>query len=175
MKIEKTKVAMVCGASVVLALATIQLSIITANIYLFTKSTYFDWREIEAINATTVAYHHKPASITASIVKNATSTAGIIREVSAYNAGDPSQTDESPCDGAGGNICEALAKGQKVCAANFVSLGTKLKIQNYGECIVLDRMAKRFQNRVDIAMKLSEKDRAIAFGVQKLLVEIIKK
>lgn len=163
---------MVCGASVVLALATVQLSIITANAYIFTKSTYFDWREIEAINATTITIPRKKAVEPVILEKKEVS--GTIREVTAYNAGDPLQNDSTPCDGAGGNICEALTKGVKICAANFVPLGTKLNIQNVGECTVMDRMAKRFSNRVDIAFSLSEKERAIKFGRQNLAVEIIK-
>ena len=118
-------------------------------------------------------YTHKTASSTAFVAKNAPSSAGTIREVTAYNT-LPEQTDGNPCVGAGGNICEALENGQKICAANFVPLGTKLKIQNYGVCIVLDRMAKRFQNRVDVAMSANEYDRAVKFGRQNLLVEIIK-
>ena len=37
-----------------------------------------------------------------------------IRVVTAYNAGDPRQTDDTPCIAANGeNICKALAKGKK--------------------------------------------------------------
>jgi 3D (Asp-Asp-Asp) domain-containing protein len=98
---------------------------------------------------------------------------GVIREVTAYNAGDPSQTDSSPCISANGeNICTALALGYKRCAANFVPFGTVLEIENYGECLVVDRMNSRYQNRVDIAMMADEKARAIKFGKQNLLVTI---
>lgn len=103
-----------------------------------------------------------------------TTHSGTIREVTSYNAGDPNQTDATPCDGAGGNICEMLDANIPICAANFVPLGTWLYIENFGECQVLDRMAKRFSNRVDIAMKLSEKERALKFGRQNLLVTILK-
>lgn len=102
-----------------------------------------------------------------------------IREVTAYNVGDPSQTDNRPCIGAYSkvNLCEEVKKGTKVCAANFVPLGTKLQITaNNGwefECIVWDRMNSRFANRVDIAMSLEEKDRAIKFGLQNLTVRIL--
>lgn len=98
---------------------------------------------------------------------------GTIREVTAYNVGDISQTDDSPCISANGeNICEALEKGYKRCAANFVPIGTDLIIQNYGECKVTDRMNSRYKNRVDIAMTLEEKERAINFGLQRLLVTV---
>lgn len=102
-----------------------------------------------------------------------------IREVTAYNVGDKSQTDDTPCIGAYSkvNLCEEVKKGTKVCAANFVPLGTKLQITaNNGwefECIVWDRMNSRYSNRVDIAMSLEEKDRAIKFGLQNLTVRIL--
>jgi len=96
---------------------------------------------------------------------------GVIREVSAYNAGDPYQTDDTPCISASGdNICQLLAQGQLICAANFVPLGTKLYIDNYGECTVLDRLNSRYTNRVDVAMQAHEKERALNFGLQKLYV-----
>lgn len=97
-----------------------------------------------------------------------------IREVSAYNAGDVNQTDSSPCISANGeNICNALKAGYKRCAANFVPLGTDLLIEHYGECKVTDRMNSRYTNRVDIAMTLEEKERAIKFGLQLLNVRIL--
>ena len=100
----------------------------------------------------------------------------IIREVTSYNVGDISQTDSSPCHSANGeNICRALELGYKRCAANFVPFGTILMIDKYGECMVTDRMNSRFNNRVDIAMKLSEKERAIKFGKQNLLVRVLSK
>ena len=104
---------------------------------------------------------------------------GTIREVTAYNVGDPAQCDSTPCIGAYSkvNLCEEVAKGTNVCASNFVPLGTKLLIEAENgwnmECIVWDRMAKRFSNRVDIAMNLWEKDRAVNFGKQRLSVKIL--
>ena len=95
-----------------------------------------------------------------------------IREVTAYNVGDIFQTDSTPCIGAYSkvNLCEEVAKGKNVCAANFVPLGTELLITapngwNF-HCIVWDRMASKHSQRVDIAMNLWEKDRAIKFGLQ---------
>ena len=98
---------------------------------------------------------------------------GVLREVTMYNAGDPAQTDSSPCISANGeNVCNAIALGYKRCAANFVPLGTDLIIQNYGECKVTDRMNSRYKNRVDIAVGADEYQRAINFGLQNLLVTI---
>lgn len=102
-----------------------------------------------------------------------------IREVTAYNVGDPNQTDDSPCIGAYSkvNLCEEVAKGVGVCASNFVPLGTHLQIiAGNGwsmECVVWDRMNSRYTNRVDIAMNYWEKDRAIKFGLQNLTVRIL--
>jgi len=97
----------------------------------------------------------------------------VIREVTAYNAGDINQCWGDPCESANGeNICLALELGYKRCAANFVPFGTILHIEHYGDCMVTDRMNSRYTNRVDIAMKLSEYERAKKFGLQKLLVTI---
>lgn len=100
-------------------------------------------------------------------------TSGTVREVTAYNLGDVNQTDSSPCITANGmDGCKMLEQGINICAANFVPLGTTIYVQHYGECLVIDRMNSRFPNRVDIGMKLSEKQRAIKFGLQNLLVKI---
>jgi len=97
-----------------------------------------------------------------------------VRRVTAYNVGDPDQTDTNPCIGAGNeNLCHALAQGEKVCAANFVPLNTYLHIRDYGVCRVADRMNSRFENGVDIAMEAHHKDRAVEFGVQDLPVIVL--
>lgn len=98
-----------------------------------------------------------------------------IREVTAYNVGDPKQNHGNPCISANGeNICLALNTGFKRCAANFVPFGTQLYIATYGICTVTDRMNRRYSNRVDIAMKMTEKDKALQFGLKKLKVTIIR-
>ena len=97
-----------------------------------------------------------------------------IRVVTAYNAGDPGQTDDTPCISASGeNICKALAKGKKRCAANFVPLGSHLHVEKIGVCLVTDRTNKRYRNRVDIAMQKDKYHEARRFGRQKLTVKII--
>ena len=99
-----------------------------------------------------------------------------IREVTAYNVGDPEQNHGDPCIAASGeNICAAVNLGLKRCAANFVPFGTQLFIDHYGICTVTDRMNRRYKDRVDIAMKLTEKDKAFEFGVKKLKVTILGK
>ena len=98
-----------------------------------------------------------------------------IKEITAYNVGDINQTDDSPCISANGeNICLALEKGFKRCATNFLPFGTLIEIENYGICMITDRTNKRYTDRIDIAMKKNEYQRAINFGIQKLNVIIIK-
>ena len=100
-------------------------------------------------------------------------THGLVREVTAYNVGVRGQTGDEPCIGATGqNLCRLVARGLKVCAANFVDHETILNIEGYGECVVLDRMHRRFAHRVDIAMRKDEVDRALEFGIQRRYVEI---
>ena len=97
-----------------------------------------------------------------------------IRIVTAYNAGDPNQTDDTPCISANGeNLCEALARGERRCAANFVPLGTSLHVDKFGVCVVTDRTNKRYRNRVDIAMQKDEYHKARRFGRQRLHVKIL--
>ena len=97
-----------------------------------------------------------------------------LREVTAYNVGDPAQNYGDPCEAANGeDICAALDAGSKRCAANFVPFGTKLHIAHVGVCTVTDRMNKRYANRVDIAMKKNEKKEALRFGLRQLKVTVL--
>ena len=98
---------------------------------------------------------------------------GGIREVTAYNVGVRGQTSDDPCIGATGkNLCRLVARGLKICAANFVDPETILNIEGYGKCVVLDRMNRRFAHRVDIAMGSAEVDKALEFGVQRRHVKV---
>ena len=100
-------------------------------------------------------------------------TSALVREVTAYNLGRRSQTGDSPCIGATGqNLCRLIAQGLKICAANFVAPKTILNIEGYGECVVLDRMHRRFSHRVDIAMREEEVGKALEFGIRRLQVEV---
>jgi 3D (Asp-Asp-Asp) domain-containing protein len=98
--------------------------------------------------------------------------AGIVREVTAYNVGVREQTSDTPCIGAGGHDLCRLTERIKVCAANFVPLGTILEIEKVGECVVLDRMHRRFPHRVDIAMRDHETREAREFGLQRRVVQV---
>lgn len=101
-----------------------------------------------------------------------------LRTVTAYN-GVPEQTDDTPCISASGDdICSARRWGAHVCAANFVPLGSHLAILDTSsmtayECVVLDRMNRRYPNRVDIFMG-DDIARARSFGIQKLLVYVVR-
>ncbi len=100
-------------------------------------------------------------------------THSLVREVTAYNVGVRGQTSDESCIGATGrNLCRLVARGLKVCAANFVDPETILHIEGYGECVVLDRMNRRFPHRVDIAMRKDEVDTALEFGIQRRHVEV---
>jgi len=90
------------------------------------------------------------------------------------------ETDSTPCIAATGkDICVLFEKGENICAANFVPLGTKLSIRLRDEgrppfiCTVLDRMNKRYKAEVDLYFG-HDKIAARNFGRQKLLVSIIK-
>lgn len=97
-----------------------------------------------------------------------------IRKVAmtAYNS-EPGQTDDSPCITANGfNVC---AHGiEDTVAANFLPMGTKVKIPDYfGDrvFVVRDRMNARYQNRIDVWM-LKRSD-ALKFGVRVARFEIV--
>lgn len=99
--------------------------------------------------------------------------AGIVREVTAYNVGVKEQTSDTPCIGAGGDdLCRLITQSTKVCAANFVPLGTILAIEKIGECVVLDRLHRRYPHRVDIAMREHETREAREFGLQRRIVQV---
>ncbi len=100
----------------------------------------------------------------------------IIREITAYNVGDETQTDDTPCIGAANiDLCELIEQGVSVCASNAYPLHSIINIENYGECVVLDRMAKRYSKRVDIAMEKEAKQEALNFGIKKLKVNLLNK
>jgi len=100
---------------------------------------------------------------------------GKVREVTAYNVGDPAQTDDTPCIGASNlNLCEALEAGKRVCASNAYPMYSIIYIEGYGECEILDRMNKKYNKRVDIAFKKSEKIKALIWGKQTRKVYLIK-
>jgi 3D (Asp-Asp-Asp) domain-containing protein len=91
--------------------------------------------------------------------------------VTAYNS-VPWQTDDTPCIGAQNtDICEIYARGENVCAANFVPLGTILEVEGLGTCVVRDRMNARYHYRVDWYMGM-DIDGARAHGIRTKTVGI---
>lgn len=96
-----------------------------------------------------------------------------VRTVTAYTA-EVGQTDETPCIGASGSdLCRRHAGGDRVCAANFIPLGSVLYIANVGECTVADRMAARHRERVDIFLG-SDRQAALRFGKRPAFVLVLR-
>jgi 3D (Asp-Asp-Asp) domain-containing protein len=102
------------------------------------------------------------------------------RTVTAYTS-TVEQTDATPCLSANGsNICNMHEEGQTLCAANFVPFGTILALSDTEEsgldttivCIVVDRLASKYPNRVDLYMGM-DTPRALTFGVKTMLVREI--
>lgn len=154
----------------ILALAIVA-TVATATIFTYGSLTASYLGKLLQFEAVSVIKTVKPEAREIEIIDVST---GTIREVTAYNLGDPNQNWGDPCITASGkNGCELVEQGIKICAANFVPLGTKIYIENYGECWVIDRMNSRYKNRVDVGMRLDEKQRALNFGLQRLLVKVI--
>jgi hypothetical protein len=96
------------------------------------------------------------------------------RTVTAYNVGDPAQTDSTPCIGAAGakyDLCEMVAAGKRIVATNELPLFSQVKI-NGKIYTVLDRTNGRYAYRYDIAMAKDQKSVALAFGSRTLKVEL---
>jgi len=92
--------------------------------------------------------------------------------VTAYNS-IPEQTDATPEIAANGeNIMRLYEKGDLTCAASM-PFGTKLEVPGFGTCVVRDRLAKKYSDRVDIHMG---KDIASAWkwGKRTLEVSVLK-
>lgn len=91
--------------------------------------------------------------------------------ITAYTS-DIFQTDDTPCVTASGlNVCERNL--ENVIAANFLSLGTRVKIPElFGDQVfyVEDRMNERYFYKMDVWMKELEKARE--FGVQYATIEV---
>jgi len=89
--------------------------------------------------------------------------------VTAYSS-TPDQTDSTPfITASGAHVYDGII------AANFLPFGAKVKFpEMYGDkvFIVEDRMARRFSDRMDIWFP--DRESAITFGKQRLLVEILE-
>jgi len=92
--------------------------------------------------------------------------------ITAYTS-EAAQTDSTPCIAARGfDLCEN--NEENVVAANFLPMGTKLRIPDlYGSRVftVVDRMNARYSHRLDIWMR--EYDDAKTFGLQYATIEVL--
>lgn len=91
----------------------------------------------------------------------------------AYNL-TATQTDGEPCIGAGNhNLCVIQQEEPCKCvvATRLYSLHTKLFIEGFGECEVLDRTAKKYGSRIDILMPTYEE--AIEFGKREVRYRVV--
>ena len=86
------------------------------------------------------------------------------REVTAYTL-RPEETDSTPCETALGpkvDICE-WSKKEQLCATRAYPLLTRLKVGDI-ECIVVDRPAEKYGERIDLVMATREE--ALNWGIQ---------
>ena len=91
-----------------------------------------------------------------------------IGRVSAYNTGDKSQTDDSPCIGASMiDLCSLADKDIMFFAINNVPMFSWACVEGVGCGYVLDRMNSRYSNgEVDVGLSLNKKLLAKKFGVK---------
>ena len=95
-----------------------------------------------------------------------------VREITGYTLGREEETDDTPCIGAyGHDLCELARQGVQVCASNEFPAFTKLYIGNI-ECEILDRMNRRYKNRIDLAFLTHAE--ALEFGLKELIVSQVK-
>src|SRR3990167_6234917 len=89
---------------------------------------------------------------------------GAFRTVTAYTL-RPEETDSTPCETALGpkvDICE-WSKREQLCATRAYPLLTRLKVGDM-DCIVVDRPAIRYGERIDLVMATREE--ALNWGIQ---------
>jgi 3D (Asp-Asp-Asp) domain-containing protein len=91
----------------------------------------------------------------------------VLREITAFTS-RPEETDNTPFITADGTDLRITI--DRVCAANFVPFGTVLTIDHVGNCVVHDRLASRFPERVDVYM--TDLQTAKQFGLQYQYVSV---
>lgn len=96
-----------------------------------------------------------------------------IAEVSAYTS-RTQETDQSPEIAANGqNIWNLYQKGIKTCATNDYKFGTVLRVEGYGDCIVSDRMNRRYTGKGNVDLYFGyDLKAARSFGRKKLIIEV---
>lgn len=121
--------------------------------------------------ATEVSQRETPDPCTLKVVECPNEPKTVYAPVTAYTS-TLNQTDETPCIAAdGSDICIRHARGEKICATNDYPFGTILVIETLGNCIISDRMNKKFNGtfRVDYYMGYDTK-RAQQFGIRRLKI-----
>ena len=101
-----------------------------------------------------------------------TSSGAEIRTVTAYTL-RPEETDDTPCETALGkkvDVCE-WSKRELLCATRAYPLLTRLRVGDL-ECIVADRTAQKYGERVDLLLPTVEE--ALQWGKQELAVVVIQ-
>lgn len=120
---------------------------------------------IDSMQNKTKTYGHLP------VAQDAAPRREYTIPITAYTS-DIFQTDDTPCVTASGlNVCERDL--ENVIAANFLPLGTRVKIPGlFGDRVfyVEDRMNERYFYKMDVWMKEIEK--AKEFGVQYATIEV---
>ncbi len=97
-----------------------------------------------------------------------------ISDIFTITAYSPSinETDDTPCIGARNtNVCELHSQGEIIFASNAFPLGTTICVQGFGCGKVLDRMNKRYTDRIDVFMPT--KSEAKEFGKKELEVVVL--
>lgn len=97
---------------------------------------------------------------------------GQLTSISAYTS-RVEETDSDPCTSANGaNICNLYAQGTRICAANGYPFGTVLHVDGLGDCVVMDRMARKYgKDHVDWYFGY-DLHGALQWGRQKRLVSV---
>lgn len=94
----------------------------------------------------------EPVEVAEQSVAKPVKVSGPVVAVTAYTS-EAGQTDSTPCIGADGtDLCKRYANGEKLCATNDHPMHSKLVVEGYGECTVVDRMNTRYTGtgRVDL-------------------------
>lgn len=74
----------------------------------------------------------------------------VTRTVTGYTS-RVEETDDTPCISAdGSDICKLASPTYRVCASNAYPFKARLSIEGVGTCVVHDRMASKYSDRVDV-------------------------
>ncbi|MBT5808021.1 3D domain-containing protein [Candidatus Uhrbacteria bacterium] len=155
--------------SFVLVIALYIFTPTTANADPIQDRTQFDHETVQLIVVSMQNGSRKHGSLPVS--DNAPARRHYTIPMTAYTS-EVAQTDDTPCITASGlDVCERNI--ENVVAANFLPLGTRVKIPElFGDRVfyVEDRMNRRYDLKMDIWLK--DYDEAIQFGLQYTTIEV---